>query len=146
LLEELGDKSFLSTAAATLARALYELDRLEEAEAWAGRAEKVGASEDAATQRLWRQAMAKVLARRGEHAGAERIAREAVAIGEGTDDLNGRGEAFADLAEVLILGGKPDEAAVALREALDRYVRKGNLVSAQRARARIADHHSVAPG
>ena len=34
------------------------------------------------TQMLWRQAEGKVLARRGEHAEAERLAREAVAIGE----------------------------------------------------------------
>jgi tetratricopeptide (TPR) repeat protein len=145
LLEELGDKSFLSTAAASLACALFACDRLEEADFWAGRAAELGASEDAATQRLWRQAKAKVQARRGEHAEAERIAREAVAIGDGTDDLNGQGNACADLAEVLALGRRPDEAAAAFEQALARYVRKGNLVSAQRIRARIADHQSAAP-
>ena len=50
---------------------------------------ELGASDDATTQMLWRQARAKVLARRGEHAEAERLAREAVAIGEKTDMLNG---------------------------------------------------------
>ena len=35
LLEEMGDESFLSTAAAELAEALYALDRLAEADAWA---------------------------------------------------------------------------------------------------------------
>jgi tetratricopeptide (TPR) repeat protein len=145
LLEELGDKSFLSTAAASLACALFACDRLEEADAWAGRAAELGASEDAATQRLWRQANARVQARRGEHAEAERIAREAVAIGDGTDDLNGQGDACADLAEVLALGGRPDDAAAAFEQALARYVRKGNLVSAQRVRARIVDHQSAVP-
>jgi class 3 adenylate cyclase/tetratricopeptide (TPR) repeat protein len=145
LLEELGDKSFLSTAAASLACALFACDRLEEADTWAGRAAELGASEDAATQRLWRQARAKVQARRGEYAEAERIAREAVAIGDGTDDLNGQGDACADLAEVLALGGRSDEAAAAFEQALARYVRKGNLVSAQRVRARIVDHQSAAP-
>jgi class 3 adenylate cyclase/tetratricopeptide (TPR) repeat protein len=139
LLEELGDKSFLSTAAGSLARALFALDRLEEADAWVGRAMTFASSEDAYTQLLWRQVKGKVLARRGEHAEAERIAREAVAIGEGTDQLNAQGDACADLAEVLLLGGKRDEAAAALEQALERYKRKGNLVSAQRAQTRLEE-------
>ena len=86
---------------------------------------------------LWRQVRAKVLARRGEHAEAERLAREAVAIGDDTDLLDAQGDAYADLAEVLLLAGKPDEAAAALEQALERYERKGNLVSAQRMRTRL---------
>jgi tetratricopeptide (TPR) repeat protein len=136
--EELGELGFLSTAAAVLAQALCALDRLDEADAWAARAIQLGASDDAHTQMLWRQARAKVLARRGEHAEAERLAREAVAISEGTDMLNMQGDANADLAKVLLLGGKADEAAAALEQALDRYERKGNLVMAGRARDRLA--------
>ena len=86
---------------------------------------------------LWRQVRAKVRARRGEHVEAERLALEAVAIGEGTDVLNSQGDAHADLAEVLMLSGKAVEAAAALEQALDRYERKGNLVMARRARARL---------
>ena len=86
---------------------------------------------------LWRQVKAKVLARRGEHAEAERLARKAVAIGEETDLLSDQGDANADLAETLLLAGKPDEAAAALEQALDCYERKENLVSAGRTRARL---------
>ena len=117
---------------------LYVLDRLDDADAWAGRAIQLGASDDAETQMLWRQVRAKVLARRGEHAEAERLAREAVTIGEGTDMLNGQGDAYADLAEVLQLSGKAGEAAAELERALDRYERKGNLVMARRIRDRLA--------
>lgn len=145
LLEELGDKSFLSTAAGSLARALFALDRLEEADAWASRAAAVGSSGDAFTQQLWRQVRARILARRGEHAKAESLVREAVAIGEETDQVNGRGDAYSDLAEVLLLGGKRDEAVVALEHALDRYERKGNLVSTQRAQTRLAELQEKAP-
>ena len=56
-----------------------------------------------------------------------------------------QGDAYADLAEVLLLAGKPDEAAAALEQALERYERKGNLVSAQRARARLAELQDAAP-
>ena len=142
LFEELGEQSILSTAAAELAQALYALDRLEEAEAWASRAAEAGSSDDAMTQMLWRQARAKVLARRGAHAEAERLAREAVAIGEETDLLNDQGDTHADLAEVLLLAGKTDEATAALEQALERYERKGNIVSAQRAQTRLAELHA----
>jgi len=139
LLEELGEQSVLSTAAGMLAQALYAADRLEEADAWAGRAAELGASDDAVTQMLWRQVRAKVLARRSEHAEAERLARAAVAVCEETDMLDAQGDAYADLAEVLLLAGQPDEAAAALEQALERYERKGNLVSAGRARERLAE-------
>jgi tetratricopeptide (TPR) repeat protein len=139
LLDELGDKSLQSTAAGKLAQALYALDRLEEADAWAGRAAELGASDDAITQMLWRQVRAKVLARRGEHADAERLAREAVAIGEDTDMLVAQGDAYADLAEVLSLAGRPQEAAEALEQAFARYERKGNLVMAGRTRERLQE-------
>ena len=145
LLDELGDQGFLSTAAATLAEALYELDRLEEADAWAGRASELGASDDAFTQMPWRQVRAKVLARRGEHAEAERLVGEAIAIGQTTEFLNGQGDAYAALAEVLLLAGKPDEAAAALQQALERYERKENRVSAQRAQARLSELQAAAP-
>ncbi len=87
---------------------------------------------------LWRQVRAKVLARRGEQAEAERLAREAVAIGETSDYLDAQGDAHGDLAEVLLLGGMPAEAGAALAEALARYERKGNLVAAARLQARLA--------
>ncbi len=138
LWEELGELSAQSTAAGDLAQTLYALDRLDEADAWAGRTAELGASDDASTQMLWRQVRAKLLARRGEHPEAEQLAHEAVAIGTKTDALNHQGDAYADLAEVLLLSGKADEAKAALVEALERYDRKGNLVMAWRTRERLA--------
>jgi tetratricopeptide (TPR) repeat protein len=143
--EELGEQSFLPHAAGNLAQALYALDRLDEADAWASRAAELGASDDAWKELLWRQVWAKVLARRGEHAEAERLAREAVALCEETDMLDAQGDAYADLAEVLLLGGKADEAAAALEQALERYKRKENRVSAQRAQERLAELQNAAP-
>ena len=137
--EQLENHYFLAHAAATLAEALYALGRLEEAEACAGRGEELEAASDNPSPEMdWRQVKAKVLARRGEHTVAQRLAREAVAAGEATDVLDAQGGAYADLAEVLQLAGKHDEAAVALEQALGRYERKGNLVSAQRVRTRLA--------
>ena len=143
--EELGQQSFLPGAAANLAQALYALDRLDEADAWASRAAELGASDDVWNELLWRRVLAKVLARRGQHAEAERLAREAVAVCEETDMLDAQGDAYADLAEVLLLGGNADEAAAALEQALERYKRKENRVSAQRAQERLAELQNAAP-
>jgi hypothetical protein len=94
---------------------------------------------------LWREVRAKVLARRGEHAEAERLAREAVTVCEETDMLDEQGDAYADLAEVLLLGAKAGEAAAALEQALARYKRKGNRVSTQRAQTLLAELRAAAP-
>jgi class 3 adenylate cyclase/tetratricopeptide (TPR) repeat protein len=138
LREELGRWAELSTGAAALALVYCELDRLEEAESWAARAAELGAPEDAVTQMLWRQARAWVLARRGQHEEAERLAREAVEIGETTEDLNSKAKARADLAEVVALAGRVDGAAGLLEEALERFEAKENLVEAGRTRERLA--------
>jgi len=92
---------------------------------------------DLVTQMLWRQAKALVLARRGEHDAAARLAQEALAIGGQTQSLTEQADAYWDLAEALLLAGRPDEVAEALRQALDRYQRKENLVMAERTRRKL---------
>ena len=82
---------------------------------------------------------------RGQHAEAEQLAREAVAITEPTDALNLQGDALCDLAEVLHAAGRTDEAAAALGQALDRYERKHNLAQAAQVRDRLAELQDAAP-
>jgi tetratricopeptide (TPR) repeat protein len=127
----------LEAFAGRLAQAHYQLGRLDEADAWAARAAELGTSDDAYTQMLWRQARAKVLARRGDLPDAERLAHEAVAICERTEMLDAQADAYADLAEVLSLAGRHREAGQALEQALERYERKQNLVMAERTRTRL---------
>jgi class 3 adenylate cyclase/tetratricopeptide (TPR) repeat protein len=139
LLEQAGERSFLSTAAGYLAQALYALGDLEAAESRASSAAVLGASDDALTQTLSRQVRAKVLAARGRHAEAEEVAGEAIALAATTDLLNVQADAYSDLADVLTLGGKAEQAGAALAQALRRYERKGNIVMAERTRARLAE-------
>ena len=83
-LEELGNRFSSRQRRRGSRETLYELDRLDEADAWATRAsDRRGRRRGDAD--AFRQARAKALARRGENAEAERLAREAVAIGERTD-------------------------------------------------------------
>jgi thioredoxin-like negative regulator of GroEL len=80
-----------------------------------------------------------VLARRGEHAEAESLARAAVAMSETTDNLESRADALVDLAEVLTGNGRRDEAAEALAAAERLYTEKGHLVGVNRVRSFLAE-------
>jgi tetratricopeptide (TPR) repeat protein len=99
----------------------------------------VGGAEDRVTQAFWRQVLALVHAHRGEHAEAERLARQAVDISEQTDGISWQGDALCDLAEVLEAAGRTDEAVAVLAQALERYERKRNLASAGQVRARLSE-------
>jgi tetratricopeptide (TPR) repeat protein len=135
--EELGEQAFLAHAAGNMAGVFYALERLDDADAWAGRAAELGAKDDLWKEMIWRQVKAKVLARRGDHPEAERIARQAVEICDTTELLDAQGDAYADLAEVFRLAGKRAEECSALGQAHQRYERKENRVSAQRVQARL---------
>jgi tetratricopeptide (TPR) repeat protein len=137
ILEKRGLRAVLSTAAPTLGRSLCALGRYNEAEPLAQLGRRLGGGTDFATQMLWRQVEALVHAQRGKHAQAERLAYEAVEIGERTDALNYQGAAFSDLAEVLAAAGRTEEAAAALEQALDRYEHKKNLAMVVQVRPRL---------
>ena len=62
---------------------------------------------------------------------------EAVAMMEGTDWLDELGASQLDRAEILERSGKLEPAKTAAQQALDAFVRKGNIVSAERARATL---------
>ncbi len=144
ILEDFGERAWLSTGACYYAQALYELGRLDKAEGWARKGLDLGGSEDITTQTLARQVQAKVLARRGEHVEAEAVAREALALGEGTDGLIFHGDTLRDLAEVLELAGRPEDAAAALRDALVLYERKGATALITTTRERLGALEPVA--
>jgi tetratricopeptide (TPR) repeat protein len=137
LLETTGHRAFLSTSAPALARELCALGQHEEAERLALLGHELGDEWDTITQALWRQAQALVLAGRGEHAQAEVLAREAVALSEQTDALNFQGDTFCDLAEVLAAAGRTEDAAEALEQALERYERKKNLAMVAQVKPRL---------
>jgi tetratricopeptide (TPR) repeat protein len=118
-------------------RELCLAGRYEEAEQRAARGRKL--DDDAwLAQALWRQAAALVSAHRGEHAEAERLAREALTHAHRTDSPKLQADAYCDLAEVLEAAGRRDEAIAAWQEALDRYERKGIVPLADRVRERLA--------
>jgi ATP/maltotriose-dependent transcriptional regulator MalT len=115
------------TLAAILARTVEVQGRDDEAIELTEESERTAGAEDLTTQVQWRGPRARALARRGERAEAEPLARAAVAIAEQTDFLTLHADALCDLAYVT-----RDKAV--LRRALDLYERKGNVAGAARAR------------
>jgi DNA-binding SARP family transcriptional activator len=127
-----GDGALLATTAAMLAEALYAQDRLGEAEELCALSARTAPPEDLVTQVVWRGVQAKALAQREQHAEAEALAREGLALVERTDLLTHHGDALLDLATVLRLGGRALEAHAALRAGCELHERKGNVSATRR--------------
>ena len=120
-----------------MAQSLYALERFDEAEDRAQVA--VDAVDDDWARFTGMGVLARVLAQRGRLEEAERMAREAVTHFEGTKLSIERTTVLMDLAEVLRLAGRTDEAVLTLRTALELFEQKGDVVSAARARVLIED-------
>ena len=131
VLTEVGDLWFLSTVAVRLPRAVYAQGRYEDAFVLTEKLlRQAPASQDMEWQIRHRSLRAKLLARRGSQDEADTLAREAVSLARQTDFLNFHAEALVDLAEVLTLAGRGPESHASLKQALELYERKGNLVAA----------------
>jgi ATP/maltotriose-dependent transcriptional regulator MalT len=112
--------------------------RGDEAEELTRTCERIAAPNQVDAQVKWRSIRAIALARRGDRAEAERLAREAVYQVDQTDQLDSRAEARVDLAEVLRLGGRDGEAGRELDRAIDLYGKKGNEIGERNARRLLA--------
>jgi class 3 adenylate cyclase/DNA-binding winged helix-turn-helix (wHTH) protein len=102
------------------------------------------AGQTALGQVFWRSARARELARGGQIEEAVGLAREAVALAEGSDDLRFRCERLEDLVQVLDAAGSPGEAIPAVEELLRLRERKGETVAASRARSLLEQLRATA--
>lgn len=118
ILTELGETSFLSTVSSILAEALFRQGRYDEAEAETRASETMSSPDDVYSHAAWRGVRAKVMAERGEYAAAEALAREAISLADATDSLEIRAASRRDLAHVLTLGVRLEEARTLLLDAL----------------------------
>ena len=87
---------------------------MDQAFALAEQGRELGAEDDVVTQALWRAVQAVVHARRGDHAAADALSREAVDRSVGSDGTN-VADAWVARAECLALAGRHEEAAEAAR-------------------------------
>jgi class 3 adenylate cyclase/tetratricopeptide (TPR) repeat protein len=140
-LTELGEKYLLSTVAGELARVLYEQGRFEEAERMSRHTQQLADADDIASQTLWRTVYAKVQARKGNKDGALILIAEAMDMLGRTDAVVAQAETLVDLAEVLRLAGRNDDADVVLEDAVALLETKQNRVAAGAIRA-LAEAHA----
>jgi tetratricopeptide (TPR) repeat protein len=138
-LQREGQTLILATRAAELAAAIYEQHRYEEAETWIRLARDSAGSDDLDAAFAWRSVHAKILTRLGKIDEADRLAREALALVASTDALNRHADALLALAEILRVQGREDEAGAHIGDALRLYEQKGNVVSAERAKAMLLE-------
>jgi predicted ATPase/DNA-binding SARP family transcriptional activator len=137
---------YRATVAVLLAESLYAQGRYEEAERLVEEATAAAAEEDLIDQVSLHIIGAKLRARRGDLDAAERLAQEAKEIAPSWSDRL-LGEVLLGRAEVLILVGKPDEAAEELGEAVRLYEERRAEPLAERARRQLDElaAHSLAP-
>jgi tetratricopeptide (TPR) repeat protein len=134
--QRLGEPRTVASIAGDLARMLYVQGRFDEAFECTQVAFALRSSLAAWPDTGWRGVRAMILARRGNVPAAIALARDAVALAESTDLLFIHARALEDLAEVLELGGQPEEAEPHRAKAIHLYDQKGITVLAERARSK----------
>ncbi len=129
---------YRSTMALLLAESLYAQGRYEEAERLVEEAAATAIEDDLIDQVSLRIVGAKLHARRREFDAAERLSQEVKEIVPSWDDRQ-LGEVLVGRAEVLILAGKPDDAAEALGEAIRLYEERRAHPLAEQARKQLEE-------
>jgi tetratricopeptide (TPR) repeat protein len=132
-LREAGLLGFSATVAGQLAHALVELGRPDDAATYATAARDEAGEADVLPQVLWRSALARSLAARGEVEEALALVDEAVRLAGSTEWPNVLADALLDQARVLREAGRP--ARLVAERASVVYVEKGNAVGQNKAAA-----------
>jgi tetratricopeptide (TPR) repeat protein len=129
LLSQMGEKGFLSTIAAVLARVIVGQgeERYAEASQLIEISLDAAAGEDLSTQIIGQGLSARILADSGRHTEAVALASSAVALAAQTDLLSQHADALLDLAHAMAASGRVADAHTAAAQAFDLYRRKGNL-------------------
>ncbi|HET7482661.1 MAG TPA: AAA family ATPase, partial [Actinomycetota bacterium] len=137
-LEAMGDKGYLPSFAAYVGEALFDLGRFDEAETFTSLAERSFAADDEEAKADWGPVRAKLLLHAGDGAGAEKLAREVVAMASTNDDVFDHADALMDLAEILASAARTDDATQAATEALSLFEKKGVVCEVDRAQRFLA--------
>jgi len=140
---DMSEQEWVSRFASRLAH-LLAVRALPEAAEFSSLAIENAPAENLPAQALCRVAQSRVLLNRGERMESERLAREAVDLVPRAM-LNLRGDVLGNLAEILLATGQRDAALPVIGEATELYDRKGNLVSATRARSLAGEREQLAP-
>ena len=139
LMRGMAQTGYLASLVGVLAVAALDLGRDDNALAFADEVEKIAQPDDFEPHARQACVRARVLARRGDHDGAARVIRAAVAAVEPTDYLPLRAYVAMSLAELERLANRPDGEQAALEEALRLVEQKGDVVTTDRLRERLGE-------
>ncbi len=139
------ETGYLATVIGYLGVAALDQGKDDEALAFADETEKVAQPDDFEPHARQACVRAVVLARRGDHAGATVVIDEAFASIERTDYTTLHAFAAICRAQVEHLAGRPEGERAALEEALRLSESKGDVLTAARARKRLAALATAAP-
>jgi len=128
------ETGYLSTVMATQAHVAAELGRDAEALAFAEEARSTAQPDDFEPHAREQLVRARVLARRGDLAGADELIASAADIVDATDYILLHIDLALSRAEVASVAGRPGEQRAALERALSVAEAKGDLLAAGRAR------------
>jgi hypothetical protein len=106
----------------------YTDGRAEDALRLLDEVDAITADEDIVNFMLTRCTRARIRSDRGDHAEAERLARDGLAFALATDFPWVRGEAQFDLARVLAQAGRAEEARAAALAGMAEFERKQDVV------------------
>jgi class 3 adenylate cyclase/tetratricopeptide (TPR) repeat protein len=131
-LKKSGETYLLSTLEGMLSRIVRDQGRDDEALALTQAVEAAAAEDDVEAQVQWRSVRSPILARSGDLTAAEALAREAVRLAQGSEAPVLQADALIELASVLAIAGRFDEARAAAGDAVVVYAAKGDRVSTAR--------------
>jgi class 3 adenylate cyclase/tetratricopeptide (TPR) repeat protein len=138
LMQKMGERARVSSMAALLVDALLDQERFDEAQDYIEVARDALSQHDVTGEAGVKMSTARLLARRGDLHEAVRLAAEAIALMDRTEELLNMPDLLIYQAEVLELAERVDDAKAALSKAADVAARKGALVDERRARERLA--------
>ncbi len=134
MLNAAGERGFLSTVSALLGLALARQGRYDEADRFADESRESGSDDDVITQIYWRIVKTYVEAAKGDLDEAARLAADVVELTNRTDDTFDGPIALMDVVDFL----DPARRRPVLERGLAETTRKGNVVSAEQIRAKLA--------
>ncbi|MEO6578297.1 MAG: adenylate/guanylate cyclase domain-containing protein, partial [Candidatus Limnocylindria bacterium] len=140
-----GERYTLSTIAAMLAEAVLLRGNVEEALDLTTQSEELSAEDDVESQNLWRRVRARILAGRGDTAGALALVNQAHRLVEKTDAPLLKANTLVDLANMYAAVGKFERGVGVARRALALFEAKGDDVDVASTQAQI-EHLTAAAG
>jgi class 3 adenylate cyclase/tetratricopeptide (TPR) repeat protein len=126
-LKRMDENYHLSSIAALLGKVVREQGRDNDALPYLKTAEELSSPNDVTSQAFWRSMRAPILARQGQLSQAEDLAREAVEMLRTTECPGLQADALVELASVLTIADRIDEAKRVAEEAIALYRVKGDI-------------------